>query len=469
MRDILEEAAAHPIKSQNSSLMKAQIQIERVDERFHLHSLESLINGNDTDSFVRLSTAREEGALIHNPDGGVRAGTLSSLIETLTSYGHVDPIFSRTFLMTYKSFASPDEVLNLLFERYRMEPPAGLTKAEQEEWSKLKQHVIRSRVLNTLKSMVMVDDVLEDDRHVMDRVSSFLHEPDVAMSPGAKNLLATVERKRNGGWFSHIPPPIFPAGITNDESKDKLNLLKIDPLELARQLTLKESGCYRGIRPTDCLRHFGGRKSGKTDDCLTFILQLNKKVMNWVNASILAEVDVERRAAMLSHFISIGDCCRLLQNYSTMAAIVMALLSSPINRLKKTWNEIDGQTMSQLILCESVLDAPRNYATCRNTLASINPPCVPFLGVYLTSLSFIHNGIEDKLPGDLVNFGKQQRIADVIREILYWQTKDYDLGLLPPVMIFLEDTLASFDGDVVSEDQFHSLSLDREPSCGDYM
>lgn len=43
--------------------------------------------------------------------------------------------------------------------------------------------------------MVTTDDVLEDDRHVMDRVSSFLLEPDVAVSPGAKHLLATVERK----------------------------------------------------------------------------------------------------------------------------------------------------------------------------------------------------------------------------------------------------------------------------------
>lgn len=47
--------------------------------------------------------------------------------------------------MTYKSFTTLDELLDLLIERYRMKPPEGLSPPELEEWSKLKQHVVRSR------------------------------------------------------------------------------------------------------------------------------------------------------------------------------------------------------------------------------------------------------------------------------------------------------------------------------------
>lgn len=100
--------------------------------------------------------------MILNPDGGIRAGTLVSLVERLTSYEPgtpqaedfgcnklliflVDPIFARTFLVTYKSFATSDEVLDLLIQRYRASPPDGLTRPEREEWSKVKQHVIRAR------------------------------------------------------------------------------------------------------------------------------------------------------------------------------------------------------------------------------------------------------------------------------------------------------------------------------------
>ena len=56
-----------------------------------------------------------------------------------------DPIFIRTFLMTYKSFTTLPELFDLLVKRYWIEPPEGLKQNELEEWAKLKQHVIRSR------------------------------------------------------------------------------------------------------------------------------------------------------------------------------------------------------------------------------------------------------------------------------------------------------------------------------------
>lgn len=84
-----------------------------------------------------------------------------------------------------------------------------------------------------------------------------------------------------------------------------------------------------------------------------------------------------------------------------------------------------------------------------------------FEGVYLTSLTFIHEGIEDKLPGNLINFGKQQRVAEVIREIQYWQSKNYDLAPLAPVMAYLEEAFNSIE--VTNEEFFNTLSIEREP------
>ena len=56
-----------------------------------------------------------------------------------------DPIFIRTFLMTFKSFTTLDELFELLVKRYQIQPPEGLNAKELEEWTKLKQHVVRSR------------------------------------------------------------------------------------------------------------------------------------------------------------------------------------------------------------------------------------------------------------------------------------------------------------------------------------
>lgn len=64
-----------------------------------------------------------------------------------------------------------------------------------------------------------------------------------------------------------IPPvPIQP------KSSKQLKLLDIDPLELARQLTIMESRLYQSIRPMECLHR---SREAKTDykDNITNVTQ----------------------------------------------------------------------------------------------------------------------------------------------------------------------------------------------------
>jgi son of sevenless len=49
--------------------------------------------------------------------------------------------------MTYKSFATLNELFDLLVKRFRIQPPDNLNPRELEEWRKLKQHVIQMRLV----------------------------------------------------------------------------------------------------------------------------------------------------------------------------------------------------------------------------------------------------------------------------------------------------------------------------------
>ena len=51
----------------------------------------------------------------------------------------------------------------------------------------------------------------------------------------------------------------------------------------------------------------------------------------------------------------------------------------------------------------------RNY---RNHLHTLNPPCVPYVGVYLTDLTFLEDGNPDLIEG-LISWSKRAKIADV--------------------------------------------------------
>ena len=81
----------------------------------------------------------------------------------------------------------------------------------------------------------------------------------------------------------------------------------------------------------------------------------------------------------------------------------------------------------------------------------------------MTTLTFINDGSKDVLPGTLVNFGKRQRAAELIREIQHWQSKDFNLAPLTPILTFIEESLSSFNDSIGWGEQFWNLSLEREP------
>lgn len=47
--------------------------------------------------------------------------------------------------MTYKSFATLNDLFDLLVKRFNIQPPDNLASKELEDWKKLKQYVIQMR------------------------------------------------------------------------------------------------------------------------------------------------------------------------------------------------------------------------------------------------------------------------------------------------------------------------------------
>ncbi|KAI8986090.1 ras GEF [Trametes punicea] len=409
----------------------------------------------------------DQSEILIDPDGSVRAGTPAALVEQLTAHEIGDPKFIKNFLMTFKSFMTVDELFDLLTKRFWVQPPPGLKPHEHEEWTRLKQQVIQLRVLNTFRTMVTDDDILEkEDMYILQRMKEFASNEEVVTFAAAKQLLILIERAQRGGdapiKTTNTVPLTPPAPILPKNIK-KVKLLDIDPLELARQLTLMEAALYKKIRPMECLQRSREAKPGKTTDNITRIIQLSNRIANWVAESVLAREDSQKRARVVKHFINLADRCRTMQNYSTMTAVISGLNTPPIRRLKRTWEQVNAKIMSQLKICESTIDTNKNFNNYRSLLARIQPPCVPFIGVYLTTLTFINDGAEDKLGDNMINFRKRQKAAEVIQDIKRWQAKPYNFQTVPPVLTYLEECFSQYADGVDYGDQFWNLSLEREP------
>ncbi|KAF4617443.1 hypothetical protein D9613_005997 [Agrocybe pediades] len=404
--------------------------------------------------------------IIIEVDGSVRGGTVPALVERLTAHEHLDTSFIKAFLMTFKSFTTLDELFDLLVARFRIQPPENLTPAELEEWGKLKQHVIQVRVMNTLKAMVVEEGVLEkEDMHILERMKEFISTEDVSKFAAAKHLMIQIDRVQNQGGEAKTlvsttvgvpPPPILP------KSGKKLKLLDIDPLELARQLTLIESELYQKIKPMECLQRSREQKSDSADN-ITTVIQTSNRIADWVAHLILSKEDSRRRAAVVKHLIAVADRCRTLNNFSTMIAITSGLNTPPIRRLKRTWEQVSQRFMAQFGACEMTIDSNKNFTKYRSLMASVTPPCVPFIGVFLSTLQFIQDGNNDNLPGGLVNFRKRQKASEVINDIKRWQALPFNFTPLPNVQAFIKESLDQFSDTRASSDHFWHLSLEREP------
>ncbi|KAI0077059.1 ras GEF [Panus rudis PR-1116 ss-1] len=410
-----------------------------------------------------------------DPDGTVRAGTIKALVERLTSHEHADSVYVRDFLMTFKSFMSVDDLFDRLVARFRLSPPEDMDALELDEWKKLKQHVVRARVLNVLKTMITDDTVLEEeDMHILTRIQDFLSDSDVSAFSAAKQLSETIQRmhgkktpvKRSMAILSPPPSPIVPR------SRKNMKLWDIDPLEVARQITLMEFIQYRQIRPSECLQRTRQQKPGNRVDSISTFIQFSNKVVNWVIETILSRSDPKKRATVVKHFIAIADKCRSLQNYSSVMAIISGLNNPAIRRLKLTWEQVGSRAMSQFESCETLMSPDRNFHNYWSVLRSSNPPAIPFFGCYLSTLTFINDGAEDNLTSNhpdsnsnlLINFRKRQKAAEVIQEIQRWQSPAFNFQPVAIVLAFIESNLRQYADDRIDHgERFYKLSLEREP------
>lgn len=122
-----------------------------------------------------------------------------------------------------------------------------------------------------------------------------------------------------------------------------------------------------------------------------------------------------------------------------LSATVAALSQSPIHRLKRTWEQVPQRTMNSFEELQGLMSVNKNWAEYRDILHSVNPPCVPFVGMYLTDLVMIQDGNQDflKKSGHLINFYKRVKTAEVIRDIQQYQSVPYCLTAVPEIQVFI--------------------------------
>ncbi|KAG1474204.1 hypothetical protein G6F56_000494 [Rhizopus delemar] len=400
-------------------------------------------------------------------EGKVRGGTLQGLVQRLTQHDQLDAKFNVTFLLTYRSFCTTEELFSVLFQRYQMLPPEGLNSEEVEMWREKKLKLVRLRVFNVIKSWLETYFHEEQDRVFLPVLCQFTDQViSNSMSFGTEQLTKLINKRmfsEDTGQLrkmklniktDNLPEPILPKSLK------RIQLLDLDPHELARQMTLLDFRLYNCIKAAECLDKNWGKPDAHIATNVKALIEHANQVTAWVTDSILSHEEIKKRATVLKHWISVAERCRMLNNYNACMAILSAFDNGSIGRLKRTWEYINARSVASLQQIRELLAAKRNFCAYREMIQRVNPPCIPFMGIYLQDLTFIEDGNPNLLKPNLyINFSKRAKTANVILDLQQYQSTHYLLTVVPDIQEFIKTHLQSSR----DEEELYNLSLKLEP------
>ncbi|KAJ2998963.1 hypothetical protein HDV02_003801 [Globomyces sp. JEL0801] len=426
-------------------------QLERMDSITHTNSNQQLdlslsisdLNLTANDQLVVQWKATDEipsklNSNINSIFGNLKSGTLDDLIINLTAVSSENSVeyhdYIKTFLLTYQSFTDTSTVIQLLVQSYTV---LNLENQNWTEFEKLRKP-IQLRICNILLQWIKkypsgflnpIDGVRNCNEllEFSDRIISKDH------FSTAKQIRKNITRLRDGGLIS--APKIRLSYSIPQESK--VNLMSIPSEEVAQQLTFIEWTLFSDLASTELLNQSWSKKDGATRAPGIFALtrRFNTNA-RWVTQSILEHKTVKGRADRISKLIDIASHLMAMNNYSTLMSIIAGINKACIMRLSKTLAEVSPKTIKKRQEMETLMAASGSYKNYRASIKSIAPPCIPFIGTYLTDLTYIEDGNPDFVD-HLINFSKREMISKIIRNIMEFQQCCYTIKPNPDILSVL--------------------------------
>ncbi|XP_024417553.2 ras-specific guanine nucleotide-releasing factor 1 isoform X2 [Desmodus rotundus] len=328
-----------------------------------------------------------------------------------------------------------------------------------------KEFVIRraatNRVLNVLRHWVSKHSQdFESNAKLKRKVIGFLeevmHDPELLTQErkAAANIIRTLTQEDPGD-----------NQITLEEVTQMATGVKAEPfenhsaLEIAEQLTLLDHLVFRKI-PYEEFFGQGWMKLEKNERT-PYIMKTTKHfndISNLIASEIIRSEDIGARVSAIEKWVAVADICRCLHNYNAVLEITSSMNRSAIFRLKKTWLKVSKQTKALIDKLQKLVSSEGRFKNLREALKNCDPPCVPYLGMYLTDLAFIEEGTPNYTEDGLVNFSKMRMISHIIREIRQFQQTAYKIEHQAKVTQYLLDQ--SF---VMDEESLYESSLRLEP------
>ncbi|XP_052393182.1 rap guanine nucleotide exchange factor 1b isoform X4 [Carassius gibelio] len=433
--DVLQDHTPHiPTSNSKEALSKdrpkepSNGQTDDVDEL-------SLIDHNDIMNRITLKAENDDG-----PD--VRAGSGDILLVHATETDRKDLVlYCEAFLTTYRTFITPEDLIKKLHYRYTRfcHSPDTFRKRVSKN-----TFFVLVRVVDELCLVELTEDIL---RQLMDLVFRLVCNGELSLARVLrKNILDKVEQKRLLRHV-HMLKPLAARGVSARPG----TLHDFRSHEIADQLTLLDAELFYKIEIPEVLLWAKEQNEEKSPNLTQFTEHFNN-MSYWVRSIIIQQEKAQDREKLLLKFIKIMKHLRKLNNFNSYLAILSALDSAPIRRLE--WQKQTSEGLEEYC---TLIDSSSSFRAYRAALAEVEPPCIPYLGLILQDLTFVHLGNPDFIDGK-VNFSKRWQQFNILDSMRRFQQVHYELKRNEDIVSFFNDF-----SDHLAEEALWELSLKIKP------
>jgi hypothetical protein len=322
-----------------------------------------------------------------------------------------------------------------------------------------------------LMGQKILDDVTKktagysDDRSIPSLLSRTYHlEPDLV-----KHFTWDTSQKQPG--CRHID-------LSKSFSKDsKENMPKV----ISEQMTLLEFAVYKAVRRRELL-NVNWKKPDREEKApnVTRLIRRTNEMTSWVCTEILVRESASSRATVIENFIQIALYCYRHNDLHCSLNITIALSSSIIRGLRKTWEEVDKKFRDKLKKLRELSDYQGRCKKLRERLEQTTsehlqktgelPAALPYIGAYLDQIYSLEmctktynkdglvNFTKTYNKDGLVNFTKMTKLADMVGRALVYQRTRFKFEPRLDIIAYLTSAKR------LSENELYELSCQTEPT-----
>ncbi|KAH8259060.1 hypothetical protein KR038_012167, partial [Drosophila bunnanda] len=405
---VVEEAANDvaagneaPKQQQQQQLQESEADPEAVATAEHEEMLINMLEEVNITRYLILKKKDEDG-----PE--VKGGYIDALIVHASRVQKVaDNAFSEAFITTFRTFIQPIDVIEKLTHRYTYffcQVQDNKQKAAKETFSLL------VRVVNDLTSTDLTSQLLSLLVEFVYQLvcSGQLYLAKLLRNKFVEKVTLYKEPRLHGGVGGLELELGGAGGSSGAVSGGGSGLLDLKSLEIAEQMTLLDAELFQRIEIPEVLLFAKDQCEEKSPNLNKFTEHFNK-MSYWARSKILRLQDAKEREKHVNKFIKIMKHLRKMNNYNSYLALLSALDSGPIRRLE--WQK--GITEEVRSFC-ALIDSSSSFRAYRQALAETNPPCIPYIGLVLQDLTFVHVGNQDYLSKGVINFSKRWQQYNII-------------------------------------------------------